>query len=389
LQMRIRISALLVHSKRGLRGAPHYSPPVINTRALDVAIIGAPNVGKSLLTNQLVRAAVSAVSSKMDTTTKNVCAAITEDDIQLVVVDSPGTIGITHARKVMGLPKGDEKIISDPEGALNRAEHVLVVQDATAPGDYIHHRVQHLLHRHSHLPTSLVINKVDLVSDRTELLELTRILTKGTVAGREIKTAQTTIGRLGKASDTMTLHQDEVKGRDEEWQRKYRAIIDTPSARVGFAETKRLFIEERGWSQFDAVFYVSALSGEGIEPLREHLKTLSTTRRWRLDENAVTTKTPQSICEESVRAALLDTVPSDMAYRLTPRVSEWREDGEILQVVVDINCGKERIARNLVGRGGSKIIEVGKRVNNHMTSLFQRQLFVRILVKFNGKVYNS
>lgn len=39
-------------------------------KALDVAVIGAPNVGKSLLTNQLVRAAVSAVSSKMDTTTK-------------------------------------------------------------------------------------------------------------------------------------------------------------------------------------------------------------------------------------------------------------------------------------------------------------------------------
>lgn len=43
---------------------------VVIQRLLQVAIIGAPNVGKSLLSNQLVRAAVSAVSSKMDTTTK-------------------------------------------------------------------------------------------------------------------------------------------------------------------------------------------------------------------------------------------------------------------------------------------------------------------------------
>lgn len=35
------------------------------------------------------------------------------------------------------------------------------------------------------------------MTDRTELLELTRILTKGRVAGKEIKTAQTTIGRYG------------------------------------------------------------------------------------------------------------------------------------------------------------------------------------------------
>uniref|UniRef100_A0A914RLT9 GTPase Era, mitochondrial n=1 Tax=Parascaris equorum TaxID=6256 RepID=A0A914RLT9_PAREQ len=68
---------------------------------IKVAIIGPPNSGKSLLTNQIVRAQVSAVSSKMDTTQRNVTAAITEHGCQLVVVDSPGTIGIQHARKVV------------------------------------------------------------------------------------------------------------------------------------------------------------------------------------------------------------------------------------------------------------------------------------------------
>ncbi|GMR33493.1 hypothetical protein PMAYCL1PPCAC_03688, partial [Pristionchus mayeri] len=390
-QMRLRLSAVIVLSRRGLRGAApqRFDPPIPHTRGLDVAVIGAPNVGKSLLTNQIVRAAVSAVSSKMDTTLENVCASITEDDVQLIVVDSPGTIGISHARKVMGIEKGKEKIICDPEEALKKAEHVLVVQDATAPGDYIHHRVMHLLHRNSHLPASLVINKVDLVTDRSELLELTRILTKGRVAGKRINTAQTTIGRLGKSADTFSLHSDALKDKDEEWQRKYRSIVDVRPQRVGFAETRNLFREERGWSGFDAVFYVSSLTGEGIEPLREHLKSLSTNRKWRLHEHAVTTKSPQSICEESVRAALLDTVPSDMAYKLIPKVSEWKEEGEVLQIVVDINCEKERVARSLVGKGGSKIIEVGRKVNDQMTTLFQRQLFVRILIKLNGKVYDS
>ncbi|CAJ0944427.1 unnamed protein product, partial [Mesorhabditis belari] len=54
-------------------------------RTLDVAVIGTPNVGKSLLTNQIVRATVSAVSSKMDTTTKNNEAIVTDDDVQMCV----------------------------------------------------------------------------------------------------------------------------------------------------------------------------------------------------------------------------------------------------------------------------------------------------------------
>ncbi|VDK30677.1 unnamed protein product [Anisakis simplex] len=66
-----------------------------------VAVIGPPNSGKSLLTNQLVKAQVSAVSSKMDTTQRNVTAALTEHDCQLIVIDSPGTVGINHARKVV------------------------------------------------------------------------------------------------------------------------------------------------------------------------------------------------------------------------------------------------------------------------------------------------
>ena len=38
---------------------------------------------------------------------------------------------------------------------------------------------------------------------------------------------------------------------------------------------------------------------------------------------------PQVLCEESVRAALLDTVPADMAYALRPKVTEWLEGEEV------------------------------------------------------------
>ncbi|KAK5971473.1 G domain-containing protein [Trichostrongylus colubriformis] len=97
-------------------------------------------------------------------------------------------------------------------------------------------------------------------------------------------------------------------------------------------------------------------------------------------------QSPQQLCVESVRAALLDTLPANVAYVLQPKINEWNEDGEVLQIVVEVPCEKERIGKLVLGKGGQRIAEIGKRVNDHMSNLFARQLFVRILVKHNNKV---
>ncbi|VDO79014.1 unnamed protein product [Haemonchus placei] len=89
---------------------------------------------------------------------------------------------------------------------------------------------------------------------------------------------------------------------------------------------------------------------------------------------------------DSIRAALLDTLPANVAYVLQPQISEWNEDGEVLQIVADIPCEKQRIGKLVLGKGGQRIVDIGKRVNDHMSNLFARQLFVRILVKHNKKV---
>lgn len=58
---------------------------------------------------------------------QNVEAVVTEDGVQLIVLDSPGTIGVTHAKEVMGRQTSD-RILSDPDVAIQKAQHILVVQ---------------------------------------------------------------------------------------------------------------------------------------------------------------------------------------------------------------------------------------------------------------------
>lgn len=52
--------------------------------------------------------------------------SLSEGECQLVVVDSPGLIGLEHAKEVIKT-HSESKILIDPEKALEKAEHVIVV----------------------------------------------------------------------------------------------------------------------------------------------------------------------------------------------------------------------------------------------------------------------
>src|SRR5215475_3352582 len=72
----------------GRRMAPQ--PEETPTRAGFVALIGAPNAGKSTLVNRLVGTKVSIVTHKVQTTRAIVRGIATHDDAQIVLLDTPG-----------------------------------------------------------------------------------------------------------------------------------------------------------------------------------------------------------------------------------------------------------------------------------------------------------
>ena len=67
------------------------------TRAGFVAIIGAPNAGKSTLTNRLVGAKVSIVTQKVQTTRFPVRGVAMAGESQIVLVDTPGSFAPRRA----------------------------------------------------------------------------------------------------------------------------------------------------------------------------------------------------------------------------------------------------------------------------------------------------
>ncbi|WP_234678759.1 GTPase Era [Bradyrhizobium monzae] len=132
------------------------------TRCGFVALIGAPNVGKSTLVNALVGAKVTIVSRKVQTTRALIRGIVIENNAQIILVDTPGIF----------LPKRrlDRAMVSTAWSGAHDADLVCVLLDAKAgideEAEAILAKVASVKHE-----KILVINKVDLVQ-REKLLAL-------------------------------------------------------------------------------------------------------------------------------------------------------------------------------------------------------------------------
>lgn len=117
-----------------------------------IAMLGAPNVGKSTLVNRLVGAKVSIVSPKPQTTRNRISGILVEGETQLVLLDLPGVFA--PRRRL------DRAMVAAAWSAAADADVIAVVVDAKRGIDANTTRVIEELARRR-LPAWLVINKID------------------------------------------------------------------------------------------------------------------------------------------------------------------------------------------------------------------------------------
>lgn len=127
-----------------------------------VALIGAPNVGKSTLVNALVGSKVTIVSRKVQTTRALIRGIVVENNAQIILVDTPGIF----------VPKRrlDRAMVSTAWSGAHDADLVCVLLDARAGIDEEADAILTKLAGVAH-PKILVLNKIDLVR-REKLLAL-------------------------------------------------------------------------------------------------------------------------------------------------------------------------------------------------------------------------
>ena len=273
-----------------------------------VAVLGAPNAGKSTLVNALVGQKVAITSPKAQTTRARLMGIAIAGETQMLLVDTPGIFA--PSRRL------DRAMVKAAwEGAENADRIVVVIDSSAGLGSRAEQVLEGVEARTE--PKVLVLNKVDLVA-KSKLLALAQSL-----------------------SDRMKP---------------------------------------------DAVFFVSASSGDGVADLKAHLAAAMPEGPWHFPEDQLTDATDRMVAAELTREQLYLQLRAELPYASAVETEKWedRPDGSAAihqQILVERDSQKGII----VGKGGSRLKAIGQAAREAIAEHLGRKVHLFLHVKVAPK----
>ena len=135
-----------------------------------VSVVGRPNVGKSTLLNAIIGEKISAISSKPQTTRQNITFIHTDDDSQIIFLDTPG---IQRPKNKLG-----EFMLTESKESIDEADVITYIVDTSKKIGKAERSIIDILKEYEgKLPIILLINKVDTIK-KDELLEIISMYAK-------------------------------------------------------------------------------------------------------------------------------------------------------------------------------------------------------------------
>jgi len=280
-------------------------PPASDTSCGFVALIGAPNVGKSTLINALVGTKISIVTPKVQTTRALIRGIACEGAAQLIFVDTPG-IFVPRRRL-------DRAMVGTAWGSAQDADIVALLVDARkglAEDD------EAILRGLADVRTPakvLVLNKVDVVA-KPALLALAHML------------------------------------------------------------------NERG--VFAATFMTSALSGDGVDDLKQWLAARVPPGPWLYPEDQISDAPLRQLAAEITREKLYLRLHQELPYQSTVETEVWKElhDGSV-RIEQTIYVERDSQRKIVLGKGGRAIRAIGAAARAEIAEAIEKPVHLFLFVK--------
>ena len=138
----------------------------MNRKLAYVCLLGIPNSGKSTLFNLILDQKISIVTHKIHTTRDNIKGIITENNTQLIFIDTPGFLKSPKF-------KLEKAIVKKALQEINSADFLCIIIDAARKNCLDNALLDHNYLKLKKKPI-LIFNKVDLIQDKTKLLLLSQ-----------------------------------------------------------------------------------------------------------------------------------------------------------------------------------------------------------------------
>ena len=278
------------------------------TRCGVVAVIGAPNAGKSTLVNQLVGQKVAITSAKAQTTRARMLGIALHHEAQIILVDTPGIF--SPRRKL------DRAMVTAAWDGTEAADAILLLVD---PVKQRRHELDPLIEAVARRPERkiLVLNKVD------------------------------------KAKKEPLL-----------------ALAQELGEKVEFSE----------------VFFVSALTGDGVSEMKEALAAMMPEAEWMYPEDQVSDASERLLAAEVTREQLYRQLHEELPYDSAVRPESYTErpDGSV-EIRQQLVIGKASQKPIVLGKGGSRIKAIGEAARAELGEILGRKvhLFLHVRVEEN------
>lgn len=316
----------------------------LDERVASVALVGAPNAGKSTLLNCLVGARVAAVSRKINTTRRLVRGAYTRDGAQLLLWDTPGVVE-RHTHSQLGTARRD--IATTGWRAALDADVTVVVVDASRGeshfaavatilqqlGNFLRAREEHYAAQGECKPHALLLalNKCDRVRPRNKLLDATSFF-------------------------------EELLPR----------AIDPNS-------------ESTGSPLAEPIHFVSAYNGRGVDRLRDSLLSHAIPGHFECDPAIATDEEDAEVIEQHIWEKMLHRLHQEVPYQCLIEFEDLRTtDNGSLSASVVIRVPNPRHVPMVVGPKGGIVKWIAETASASCSALLGKQVFLRIRVAVRG-----
>lgn len=323
--LKVRVQSIRTVPKRRLPVPP-------KEKRLDIVILGAPNAGKSVLLNTMLKTKLAAASRKRHTTRREILGVVNHRNTQLAIFDTPGFVKDTGSKSQA--MKASTKQLSDiaVSSVKEKADVVLIVVDALRVRPAMLAEFADMIKlalTNAKQEIILVLNKVDLVNPKVQLLESTRTLVS-IINGI----------KLGP-------------------EKEHLAQLDTTT------------------------FMISALKNDGVIDITNYLISIAEFKPWIIprDAGVITDLSHEERIEEMILQTLMEHTHEEIPYiadvecKSIERLTDRR-----IKVEVDIRVDTPSQQKIVIGQHGRTLVKIRQSASENLEAILEKEVILYLWV---------
>jgi GTP-binding protein Era len=132
---------------------------------------------------------------------------------------------------------------------------------------------------------------------------------------------------------------------------------------------------------YDEVLLVSALKGDGVDDLEQHILERLPFSMPFYDEDQITDRSERFLAAEFLREALTLRLHQELPYSLTVDIERFKRENGVLHINAVIWVERESQKQIVIGKGGQALKQVGREARQAMEELFGEKVFLETWVK--------